>query len=87
MSENAASVDDPDRPFKEGDRIKILPEWSDPGDNEFTWEVVGDEEKGRVDITPIDIVMVIAPRYAVRREWIRLSPSPSPSDDDLGPAA
>jgi len=33
-----------------GDRISILPEYRDKGDEQYIWVVVGDEEKGRVDI-------------------------------------
>ena len=40
--------------MKKGDRISILPEYQDRGDNLYIWVVVGDEEKGRVDISPIN---------------------------------
>jgi len=33
-----------------GDRISILPEYRNKGDEQYIWVVVGDEEKGRVDI-------------------------------------
>ncbi len=59
------------RPFRVGDRVEILPEHRDPGDEKFTWYVIGDEEKGRVDISPIDTGLQIAPRYVVQAEWIR----------------
>lgn len=42
--------------FKRGDIIETLEEFQDSGDNTFTWMVLHDEEKGRVDITPIDTI-------------------------------
>ena len=47
--------------LKKGDRISILPEYRNKGDELFIWVVVGDEEKGRVDISPINIRMSIIP--------------------------
>jgi len=47
--------------LKKGDRISILPEYQDKGDNLFVWVVVGDEEKGRVDISPINIGLPLIP--------------------------
>lgn len=60
------------RMFKRGDRVELLDGFRDPGDEEFTWVVQGDEEKGRVDIVPIDISMEIKPVYAVQVAWVRL---------------
>ena len=61
--------------FRRGDHIEILEQFRDPGDDEFTWVVVGDEEKGRVDICPIDIYMKIKPVQTVNVEWIRHAPT------------
>lgn len=36
--------------MKIGDRVRIKPEWQDPGDAAIVWTVVGPPEKGRVDI-------------------------------------
>lgn len=36
--------------FKVGDKVRIKPEWQDPGDDEFVWIVVEDEDRGRVAI-------------------------------------
>jgi len=58
--------------FKRGDKVTILKEFQDPGDDTFTWIVVGDEEKGRVDITPIDIPLDIKPIYTVQSCSIKL---------------
>jgi len=40
--------------LKRGDRISILPEYRDKGDEQFIWVVAGDEEKGRVDISVLN---------------------------------
>lgn len=59
--------------FKIGDKVEILSEFQDAGDESFTWVVIGDEEKGRVDISPIDINMEIKPVYTVQSHWIKLA--------------
>ena len=59
--------------FKRGDKVELLKEFQDPGDESFTWIVVGDEEKGRVDITPINIKLDIKPINTVQAHWIRLA--------------
>lgn len=41
--------------LNKGDTVRILPQYQDPGDDEFTWVVVGEEEKGRVDVSPVSI--------------------------------
>lgn len=46
---------------KIGDQVAIPPEFQDKGNHKFTWVVVGEEEKGRVDISPIDIKPTIKP--------------------------
>lgn len=61
------------RMFKRGDRVEILKEFQDDGDEEFTWIVLGDEEKGRLDIMPVDIDLEIKPINAVQVEWIKLA--------------
>ena len=52
--------------FKKGDVVSILPEYQDDGDDQFTWMVMADEEKGRVDICPVNSSLVIKPIYTVR---------------------
>jgi hypothetical protein len=47
--------------IKKGDRIDILPEWQDPGDDNFVWVAVDDEEKGRITISPISMDVPIKP--------------------------
>jgi hypothetical protein len=65
----------PRRPFVKGDRVRILPEFQDEGDDDFVWVVVGDEEKGRVDISPINTGMNIVPTHTVRAEWLAVEPT------------
>ncbi len=48
-----------------GNIIQILPQYQDPGDDSFIWVVVGDEEKGRVDISPLSILIKIKPVYTI----------------------
>lgn len=59
--------------FKRGDHVEILPDFQDQGDDGFTWIVLNDEEKGRVDITPINIGMEVKPIYTVKVEQIKLA--------------
>lgn len=63
----------PRRPFVKGDRVRILPEFQDEGDDDFVWVVVGDEEKGRVDISPINTGMKITPVQVVQAKWLVLA--------------
>jgi hypothetical protein len=59
--------------FLKGQLVKILPEFQDDGDDEFTWVVVNDEEKGRVDISAIDSPLTIKPIHTVQTDWLELS--------------
>ena len=61
------------RMFKRGDKVEILKEFQDEGDDEFTWIALGDEEKGRLDIMPMEIDLEIKPIYVVHVDWIKLS--------------
>jgi hypothetical protein len=58
------------RKFKKGDIVKILPHFQDKGDEEFTWTVLNDESKGRVDILAIDSPLTIKPIHVVQTDWI-----------------
>ena len=58
------------RKFLKGDIVKILPEFQDEGDDDFTWVVVADEEKGRVDISAVDSPLNRKPVHIVQTEWI-----------------
>ncbi|MES2242112.1 MAG: hypothetical protein V4639_04490 [Pseudomonadota bacterium] len=59
--------------FKQGDIVKILEEFQDPGDDTLTWVVQDDEEKGRVDLVPLEVGGAIKPIYTVKTDWIRLA--------------
>ncbi|PJA32525.1 MAG: hypothetical protein CO187_03550 [Zetaproteobacteria bacterium CG_4_9_14_3_um_filter_53_7] len=57
--------------LKRGDRISILPQYRNPGEEQFIWVVAGDEEKGRVDISPLNsglsfIPIETVPAYMVK---------------------
>lgn len=52
--------------YKKGDFVSILPEFRDKGDDQFTWMVMADEEKGRVDICPVNSSLLIKPVYTLR---------------------
>ncbi len=58
--------------LRKGDMVKILPEFQDEGDSEYEWVVVGDEEKGRVDISPASIDMRQKPIYTLLAEQVEL---------------
>lgn len=40
--------------LKRGDRISILPEYRNKDEEQFVWVVYRDEEKGRIDISPLN---------------------------------
>jgi hypothetical protein len=66
----------PSTPFapkwRKGQRVRIKEAHRDPGDEEFTWVVIDDEEKGRVDISPTNTPLKIAPVYTVQADWIEV---------------
>lgn len=59
------------RRFKVGDLVEFLPAYSDPGDEELEWVVVSEEEKGRVDVRPVNLSLSISPVYTVEVAWLR----------------
>jgi hypothetical protein len=59
--------------FLKGQVVKIRPEFQDDGDDEYTWVVLKDEEKGRVDISAIDSLLRIKPIHTVQVEWLERS--------------
>jgi len=61
--------------FKKGDIVSILPEFQDEGDDQFTWMVLADEEKGRVDICPVNSSLLIKPIYTLRAGQITMRPA------------
>jgi hypothetical protein len=70
--------------FKKGDQVELLPEFQDAGDDGFLWVVLEDEEKGRVDISPVNINLKIMPRFTVEACQIKLI---DPSGEGLGAIA
>ncbi len=58
--------------FKRGDIVDILPEYQDPGDDEFIWVVLDDESKGRVSISAENSQLNIKPIHVVCTDWIKL---------------
>lgn len=58
------------KPIKKGDIVKIKKEFQDPGDEQYIWVAVDDEEKGRVTITPINIDLKIKPTSVVLRTML-----------------
>lgn len=66
--------------FRRGDQVELLEQYRDPGDETFTWVVLQDQEKDRVDIMPVDIDLEIRPIYTVQVGWIRPAlPKPVPT--------
>ena len=57
-------------PVRRGDRVRIRPEWQDPGDDEFTWVALEDEDGGRVRIAPVMPDLCIPPNYVVTTDMI-----------------
>lgn len=51
--------------IKKGDVVKINDSWLGDGDDSFTWIATSDEEKGRIDICPMDINLPIKPIQTV----------------------
>ncbi len=58
-----------DRPIKRGDHVRIKPEWRDPGDEEYIWIAIENEDGGRVRIAPI-MDLPIPPNHVVTTEMV-----------------
>lgn len=58
--------------IKKGDRIDILPQWQDTGDENYVWVATDDEENGHVTICPISMPISIKPRSTVDVSMITL---------------
>ena len=56
--------------IRRGDRLRIRPEWADPGDDAITYVAIDDEEKGRVTITAL-VEMTIRPTQVVNVETVK----------------
>ena len=57
--------------IRKGDILSIKPEWRDAGDEKFTWVARSDEEKGRLDISALELSkMPLWPIQTVRVEMV-----------------
>lgn len=56
--------------IRQGDPVRLLPQWQDHGDDKLTWIALENEDGGRVRIAPIDTGMTIAPNYVVRTDML-----------------
>lgn len=56
--------------FRKGDQVFFKPEWQDPGDENFSWFAVEDEDGGRVKISPTGTGLVFAPVHVVATEML-----------------
>lgn len=63
--------------LKKGDRISILPEYRNKGEERFIWVVSGDEEKGRVDISPLNTGLSFIPIETVPTYMVKAKRSSS----------
>jgi hypothetical protein len=58
--------------IKKGDRIDILPQWQDAGDQNYVWVATDDEENGRITICPISMPISLKPCSTVEASMITL---------------
>ena len=58
------------RPIKRGNTVRIKTEWRDPGDADFTWIALEDEDGDRVRIAPIMEDTQFPPSYVVTTTMI-----------------
>ena len=58
--------------IKKGDRIDILPQWQDDGDENYVWVATDDEKDGQITICPISMPISIKPRSTVDVSMITL---------------
>ena len=61
-------------PYRRGERVVILPQYQDPGDDRFEWQTMDDEEIGRVTISPINTGLEIVPTQVVNVNMISRLP-------------
>lgn len=56
--------------IKEGDWLRIKPEWQDQGDHKYHWIACSDEHDGRLEIMPMGTNLRFPPRQVVRTEMV-----------------
>jgi hypothetical protein len=59
--------------IKKGDRIRIKPQWQDPGDDKFIWVALEDEDGGRVRIAPINTGLTFPPNQVVETSMVEVA--------------
>lgn len=64
-------------PIQRGEYVEVLPEFQDPGDDEFVRVVIEGEEKGRVTVATLGTGLRIAPTSVMQVEWVKVVPGPS----------
>jgi hypothetical protein len=57
--------------IKRGDRVRIKPDWADPGDDEIVFFAVDDESEGRVSIMAM-LGLAINPIQVVTTEMVEI---------------
>ena len=66
---NISQTHEMKRPFKQNDKVKILPQWQDEGDGEITFVCVEDEDGGRVRIEAL-IALPLNPQQVVKTDML-----------------
>ena len=61
------------RTIRQGDTIRIKPEWQDPGDDKFVWVALEDEDGGRERIAPTNTGLVFPPNQIVDAAMVELA--------------
>ena len=62
--------------IKNGDVVRIKPDYQDPGDDKITFKATSDEDKGRV-IIQAQLGLPINPTHVVKTSWIEKVETPS----------
>jgi hypothetical protein len=60
--------------IRKGDILTIKPQWRDASDEKFTWVARCDEEKGRVDISAVELsTMPLWPMQTVSVDMVEMT--------------
>ena len=57
--------------IKKGDKLRILPQWQDVGDDEFEWEACEDEDGGKVLIRALIPFVRFTPTQVVHTYMVQ----------------
>ena len=57
------------KPIRHGDKVRIKPEWQDPGDDTIEWIAIEDENSGRVRIEP-QLDLTFKPNQVVTTDMV-----------------